>query len=264
VRLPADLGGAAPQPDPAELVTKAGTVLVIDDDPAARALTRRALSREGYGVVEAADGETGLRLARELLPRLITLDILMPGMDGWAVLAALKSDPELATIPVILQTILEDRNLGFALGASEYLTKPVDRKRLAELVKRYVPLPDGGPVLVVEDDGPTRAMLGRTLSKAGWMVTEAENGRVALERIGAARPSLILLDLMMPEMDGFEFVDTLRRNDTGPAIPIVVITARTLSDAERRRLNGGVERVVQKHTLDAEALLAEVRRVTAS
>jgi CheY-like chemotaxis protein len=106
-------------------------------------------------------------------------------------------------------------------------------------------------------------MLGRTLGKAGWVVAEAENGRVALERIAADRPSLILLDLMMPEMDGFEFVDTLRRDATGPPIPIVVITARTLSDAERRRLNGGVERVVQKHALDAEALLAEVRRVTA-
>jgi CheY-like chemotaxis protein len=237
-------------------------VLVIDDDPAARALTRRALEREGYGIVEAADGETGLRLARELRPRLITLDVLMPGMDGWAVLAALKSDSDLAAIPVILQTILEDRNLGFALGASEYLTKPVDRKRLAALVKRYVPRDGGGPVLVVEDDAPTRALLSRTLSKAGWTVAEAENGRVALERIGEARPSLILLDLMMPEMDGFEFVDTLRRGDGGgPAIPIVVITARTLSDAERRHLNGGVERVVQKHALDAEALLAEVRRL---
>jgi PAS domain S-box-containing protein len=264
VRLPADLSrpAPAPAPEPAELATPAGTVLVIDDDPAARALTRRALSREGYGVVEAADGATGLHLAREIRPRLITLDILMPGMDGWAVLAALKADPELASIPVILQTILEDRNLGFALGASEYLTKPVDRKRLAELVKRYVPRANAGPVLVVEDDGPTRSMLGRTLSKAGWTVAEAENGRVALERIGEARPSLILLDLMMPEMDGFEFVDTLRRDDAGPAIPIVVITARTLSDAERRRLNGGVERVVQKNTLDAEALLAEIRRVT--
>jgi PAS domain S-box-containing protein len=263
VRLPADLTRPAPAPEAADLATPAGTVLVIDDDPAARTLTRRALSREGYGVVEAADGETGLRLAREIRPRLITLDILMPGMDGWAVLAALKSDPELAAIPVILQTILEDRHLGFALGASEYLTKPVDRKRLAELVKRYVPRAGAGPVLVVEDDGPTRAMLGRTLSKAGWVVAEAENGRVALERIAAHRPSLILLDLMMPEMDGFAFVDTLRRDPTIPAIPIVVITARTLSDAERRRLTGGVERVVQKHALDAEALLAEVRRATA-
>jgi len=264
VRLSADLTRAAPEPGPTDLAAPSGTVLVIDDDTAARALTRRALEREGYGIVEAADGETGLRLARELSPRLITLDILMPGMDGWQVLAALKSDPALASIPVILQTILEDRNLGFALGASEYLTKPVDRKRLAELVKRYVPRAGAGPVLVVEDDPATRAMLGRTLSKAGWEVAEAENGRIALEQVGVRRPSLILLDLMMPEMDGFEFVDTLRRDLSGPAVPIVVITAHTLSDADRRRLNGGVERVVQKHALDVESLLAEVRRVTVS
>ncbi|HLG05692.1 MAG TPA: GAF domain-containing protein [Gemmatimonadales bacterium] len=264
VRIPADLTEPAPPPDPARLSASAGTVLVIDDDPAARALTRRVLSREGYGVVEAADGETGLRLARELRPRLITLDILMPGMDGWAVLAALKADPELAATPVILQTILEDRNLGFALGASEYLTKPVDRKRLAALVKRYVPTGAAGLVLLVEDDRPTRALLGRTLAREGWSVAEAENGRIALERIAAQRPSLILLDLMMPEMDGFEFLDALRRDQSGRGIPVVVLTAKTLTAADRQRLNGGVERVVQKHALDAEALLAEIRRVTAA
>jgi len=264
VRIPADLTEPAPPPDPARLSASAGTVLVIDDDPAARALTRRVLSREGYGVVEAADGETGLRLARELRPRLITLDILMPGMDGWAVLAALKADPDLAATPVILQTILEDRNLGFALGASEYLTKPVDRKRLAALVKRYVPTGAAGLVLLVEDDRPTRALLGRTLAREGWSVAEAENGRIALERIAAQRPSLILLDLMMPEMDGFEFLDALRRDQSGRGIPVVVLTAKTLTAADRQRLNGGVERVVQKHALDAEALLAEIRRVTAA
>jgi CheY-like chemotaxis protein len=183
----------------------------------------------------------------------------MPGMDGWAVLAGLKADPALAAIPVILQTILEDRNLGFALGASEYLTKPIERKRLAALVKRYVPSPSAGPVLVVEDDAPTRALLQRALTKAGWTVTEAENGRIALDRIAEARPALVLLDLMMPEMDGFEFLDVLRQRETGAAIPVVVITAKTLTDDDRRRLNGGVERVVQKHALDSQALLAEVR-----
>ncbi len=260
VRLPEDSA------HPAEAVAEAapgargaGTVLVIDDDSAARNITRRVLSREGYGVVEAADGETGLRLAKELHPDLITLDILMPGMDGWTVLAGLKADPALAAIPVILQTILEDRNMGFALGASEYLTKPIDRKRLAALVKRYVPSPTAGPVLIVEDDAPTRALLGRALTKAGWIVAEAENGRVALQRIAESRPALVLLDLMMPEMDGFEFIDALRRDETRRDIPVVVITAKTLTDADRRRLNGGVERVVQKHALNAEALLAEVR-----
>jgi CheY-like chemotaxis protein len=114
-------------------------------------------------------------------------------------------------------------------------------------------------VLVVEDDAPTRALLGRALSRAGWTVTDAENGRVALERMAETRPALVLLDLMMPEMDGFAFIDALRRDESRRDIPVVVITAKTLTDSDRRRLNGGVERVVEKHALDAEALLAEVR-----
>src|SRR5262245_19174176 len=156
----------------------------------------------------------------------------MPGMDGWAVLAGLKADPSLAGIPVILQTILEDKNLGFALGASEYLTKPIDRKRLAALVKRYVPTAAAGPVLVVEDDAATRSMLGKTLAKAGWQVTEAENGRVALERMQTTSPALILLDLMMPEMDGFEFLDALRHHQPRRQVPVVVITAKTLTEED--------------------------------
>ena len=174
-------------------------------------------------------------------------------------IAELKEDAALSSIPVILQTITEDRNMGFALGASEYLTKPIERKQLAALVKRYVPSPSAGSVLVVEDDAPTRALLVRALSAAGWTVSEAANGRLALEAIAASTPNLVLLDLMMPEMDGFEFLDVLRREERRRNIPVVVITAKSLTAHERRRLNGDVARVVQKHTLDAEALLAEVR-----
>ncbi|MBS1241194.1 MAG: integral rane sensor hybrid histidine kinase, partial [Gemmatimonadetes bacterium] len=208
---------------------------------------------------EAADGETGLRLAAEHHPDLITLDILMPGMDGWTVLSTLKADPQLAGIPVILQTMLDDRNMGFALGASEYLTKPIDRKRLASLVKQYVPADSRAPVLVVEDDAATRQLLSRELGRAGWRVTEAANGLLGLEALARERPALVLLDLMMPEMDGFEFLDELRRTHSSAEIPVVVITAMTLTEADRRRLNGGVERVVQKRPLGEETLLAEVR-----
>ncbi len=272
VRLPVDASvplGEAPAaagaaPDALEPAPRGAAVLIIDDDPAARAITHRVLSREGYDVIEAADGETGLRLARERRPALITLDVLMPGMDGWAVLAALKADPEIAAIPVILQTIVEDRNMGFALGAAEYLTKPIERKRLASLVRRHVPNQSAGPVLVVEDDEHTRMLYARTLEKAGWTVLQAENGRVALERMADARPALVLLDLMMPEMDGFEFLDVLRQDDGRRDIPVVVITARTLSADDRNRLNGGVERVLQKRALQTEALLSEVRAVVAA
>jgi len=262
VRLP---GSASPPPAPEPVQPAAassggaGTVLVVDDDPAARAITRRVLLKEGYAVIEAADGETGLRLAAEHHPDLITLDILMPGMDGWAVLGALKADPALAAIPVILQTMLDDRNMGFALGASEYLTKPIDRKRLAALVKQYVPPGSGAPVLVVEDDEATRQLLARELGRAGWRVTEAANGRLGLESLVRERPAMVLLDLMMPEMDGFEFLDELRRTHSSAEIPVVVITAMTLTEADRRRLNGGVERVVQKRPLGEDTLLAEIR-----
>jgi CheY-like chemotaxis protein len=143
VRLPATVG--EPQA-PAEPVaapvqpaagTTSGTLLVIDDDPEARALMRRFLGKEGFRIEEAPDGETGIRLARELRPDVITLDVLMPGMDGWAVLGALKNDPELATIPVVLATIVDEEHLGFALGASEYLTKPLNRERLIAVLEKY-------------------------------------------------------------------------------------------------------------------------------
>ena len=240
-----------------------GTVLVIDDDPSARDLTRRILTKEGYDILEAPDGETGLRIASEQHPDLITLDVLMPGLDGWAVLTRLKANPDLATIPVVLLSVVEDRNMGFALGATEYLTKPIDRKRLVTILKDYAPSDGGAPVLVVEDDEPTRTLLRRALQKEGRKVMEAENGRIALNRIADQRPSLILLDLMMPDMDGFEFLDALREDHDRRGIPVIVITAKTLTEEDRQRLNGGVQSVVQKRTLDQDELLAQVRALVA-
>ena len=209
-------------------------------------------------VVTAASGEEGLRWARELRPDAITLDVMMPGMDGWAVLSALKADPDVAEIPVIMLTIVDDRNLGYALGASDYLTKPIDRERLVSVLKQH------RPVLVVDDDAEVRQLLRRMLESEGFAVVEAENGRVALERLRGESPSLILLDLMMPEMDGFEFVAELRRHEGWRAIPIVVITARDLSRDDRDRLNGHVEKILQKGTYDRDQLLAEVRELVAS
>jgi PAS domain S-box-containing protein len=241
-----------------------GKLLVVDDDPVARDLMSRFFSKEGFSVEQAADGEEGLRRARELKPDVITLDVLMPGMDGWEVLSALKADPELAEIPVVMVSIIDDKNMGFALGASEYVTKPIDRERFAAILKKYATDDGPRPVLVVEDDAGTREMLRRLLEKEGWTVTEAENGRVALERIGEARPGLILLDLMMPEMDGFEFLDELRRSGAPPGIPTVVITAKDLTEKERQRLNGGVDRVVQKGAFGRDELLAHVRELVSA
>jgi CheY-like chemotaxis protein len=261
VRLPAEVREPREAAKPVPVApgpAGAGTVLVIDDDPATRELLARMLSKEGFRVMEAASGEEGLRLARAERPDVITLDVLMPGIDGWGVLAAIKDDPSLAAIPVVMLTITDDKNLGFALGASEYLTKPIERARLSEVLARYRRDP-GASVLIVEDDADTRGVLRRSLEKEGWRVSEAENGRVGLERVAAEAPALVLLDLMMPEMDGFEFLEELRHREKAAAPAVVVITAKELSEAERRRLDGGVRDVVQKRSRDIEGLLADVR-----
>jgi CheY-like chemotaxis protein len=268
VRLPV----SAPQQEEAEqpeLVGEggdghAGTVLVIDDDPAVRDLMVRFLGKEGFRVLPAADGEAGLALARDARPDVITLDVMMPGMDGWGVLTTLKADPALAEIPVVMLSVVDDKNMGFSLGASEYLTKPIDRSRLTAILAKYGRDGHQGSVLVVEDDGATRSMLKRSLEGSGWHVTEASNGRVALERVAEGCPDLVLLDLMMPEMDGFEFLEEFRGSAGCQAVPVVVLTAMELTEQDRRRLNGGVERIVEKGTYGREQLLAEVRQLVAA
>ena len=236
----------------------AGTVLVIDDDPATRDLLARMLAKDGYRVLQAANGTDGLALARAHRPDVITLDVVMPGLDGWEVLASLKDDPDVSTIPVVMLTITDERSLGFSLGAAEYLTKPIERERLAAVLARYRRTAGAG-VLIVEDDSDTRTMLRRSLEKEGWTVSEAANGRIGLEVLKGAKPSLILLDLMMPEMDGFEFLETLRADPQHGATEVVVMTAKVLTTEDRRRLNGGVERVLQKGENTEASFLAAVR-----
>jgi DNA-binding response OmpR family regulator len=236
----------------------ATTVLVIDDDPAVCDLMTRSLTKEGFVVVCAEDGRKGLELAKQIKPTIITLDVMMPGMDGWAVLSALKNDPELATIPVIMLTVVDDKNIGFSLGADEYFTKPIDWTRLGAVLQKYRKPTDGQTVLLIEDDERTREMLRRTLQKDGWQVDEAGNGRAGLECVAARVPAMILLDLMMPEMDGFEFLNQLHERDDARHVPVVVITAKDLTPEERTRLNGEVERVLQKGAMSREDLLAQV------
>ncbi len=243
---------------------EAHTVLIIDDDPTVRDMMKRFLDKEAFHVETASGGEEGLRIAREMRPDAITLDVMMPGMDGWAVLTRLKADPELADIPVIMLTIMDEKNMGYALGASDYMTKPVDRNRLAAILKKYRRGDPPFRVLVAEDYAATREMLGRMMEKEGWAVSEAENGRVALERIAVEKPDLILLDLMMPEMDGFQFVSELRNNEAWRSIPIVVITSKDITDEDRLRLNGYVQAILEKDAHTREELLGEVRDLVAA
>jgi CheY-like chemotaxis protein len=236
-------------------------VLVIDDDAMARDLIERSLGKEGFEVALAYDGKSGIAMARELRPDVITLDVMMAGMDGWAVLTALKADAATVDIPVIMLTMVDDKQMGFALGAADYFTKPIDWPRLAEVLHKH--RGKASRVMVVEDDRPTREMLRRTLEKDGWQVTEAENGRVALGLIDAGpMPGLILLDLMMPEMDGFEFMQALRAREDGKLVPVVVVTARDVTAEDRKRLNGHVAKVLQKSATRSEELLAELRVLT--
>jgi hypothetical protein len=271
-RLPASAPGAAGGAVTAEASATlerrpargAGSVLVIDDDPAVRDLMTRLLAREGFSVDVAASGPEGLDRARVLRPDVITLDVQLPGMDGWSVLTALKADPELAATPVIMATILDEKNLGFALGASDYLTKPIDRSRLAAVLRKFARGQARPAVLVVEDDAPTRELLRRMLETEGWDVAEAADGRAGLTRMATARPHLVLLDLMMPEMDGFEFLEALHADRSLPSVPVVVITAMELTDDDRRRLNGGVEQIVRKGGRTPVELLNQVRELVAA
>jgi CheY-like chemotaxis protein len=232
-------------------------ILVIDDDHDVSAMLKRSLSNVGCRVAVANDGKAGLEIARKQRPAAITLDVMMPGMDGWAILSALKSDPKTAAIPVIMVTMLQDRRLGFTLGASDFLTQPIDQERLRQTVSRYCGRSTAYS-LVVENDIGSRQLLCRMLEKEGIRVHEAENGRAALEQISAEIPAVILLDLIMPVMDGFEFIQILRQDPRFASIPIIVITAKDLTPEDHADLVDNVERVIAKFAVDRQQLLAEI------
>ena len=236
-------------------------VLVIDDDQTARDLMAEYLRQAGFAVITAAGGREGLRLAKQYHPIAITLDVVMPDLDGWTVLSALRGDPELSYVPVIMATIVDERRHAMALGAAGYLTKPIDRQKLVELMQRFRARMGRTRVLLVEDDPAQRELLRGWLEPQEWVLSEAENGRVALERIKQDLPHIILLDLMMPEMDGFELVAALQEQPAWRRIPVIVITARDLSVEEHARLNSGIESVLLKTQFSPSDLIEEVRTV---
>ena len=186
---------------------------------------------------------------------------MMPNVDGWTVLGAMKSDPALAHIPVIMLTIVDDRNLGYSLGASEFMTKPVDRDRLLALVRRFTSRNENAIVLVVDDDAEVRNVVSVTLNKVGLKTAEAVNGRAAFEWLAAhPAPDLVLLDLMMPEMDGFQFLDRLREQPERLAVPVVVLTAKDLTAEERAFLAERTILVLSKSAQPIGTLGTALRR----
>jgi len=242
----------------------APTVLAIDDDPMLHDLMKRFLAREGVRVESALGGEEGLRLAKELHPDAITLDVMMPGMDGWAVLTALKADPDLAHTPVIMLTFTDGRNLSYTLGASDYIVKPIDRAQLIAVLNRHQREHSPRSVLVVDDNDENRQVMCRMLKREGWTVIEAEDGRVGLERVANSRPQLILIDLMMPDMVGFGFMDELVKRHEWRDIPVVVITDKDITAEDRLRLDGYGEQIARMESYSSGEPLQRVSELLKS
>ena len=266
VRLPAntDVPAGAPISSDRGRSTRADCVLVIDDDATARELISDHLKAGGFSVVTAAGGVEGIKLAKELQPTAITLDVMMPDLDGWSVLAALRQNPELADIPVIMVSIVDDKRRGIALGAAGYLTKPIDRERLHRLVRRFQAPTRATRVLMVEDDASQRERMLGWLERPHWIVREAANGQEALDLLREEKPDVILLDLMMPEMDGFEVVAALQGDKDWRDIPVIVITSLDLDAKDRARLNSGVQSVLVKEKFRPEDLVERIRQLSQS
>ncbi len=253
----------AAESPPAAVVTTPddGTVLVIEDDSAARQALVAALAKEGLKAVTAADGAEGLALSRAFKPGAVFLDVIMPKMDGWAVLAEMKKDPRLTDVPVILITGAEGKELGYTLGAAEYLSKPVDPEQLTAVIHKYCEGKPEAGILVVDDDATTRHAVRRTLARSGFAVDEAENGRAALAKTAQRNYSLVVLDLLMPEMDGFTFLNEFRRTEAGRTVPVVITTSKDLTRDDRNRLNGKVEAILQKGGYSLDEFQSEIKRL---
>ncbi len=241
------------------------TVLVIDDDAEMRDMMKRHLTKNGFDVQVAETGEKGLEMAQSLSPDLITLDVLMPSMDGWSVLTSLKSDPKTSDIPVVMITISDGKKTAHTLGASEFLLKPVDHNKLIEVLNKFIHDHSSGSIMVVEDNTTLRQILNHHLTKEGWNVILVKNGREAIDKLKSINKlALILLDLIMPEMDGFQLIKELQNHDQWQSIPIVVLTEKNLTPEDSERLDGNVNKIFMKSTYSENDLLNVVHNLVHS
>ena len=241
---------------PGKLLKEDCHILVIDDDAHALELMRNYLQKEGYQVTTLSDSRQAVETVKQIKPMAITLDVQMPELDGWATLAALKSDNQTSSVPVVMISMMDKKNLGLSLGAVDYLQKPIEPERLSLLLDTI--RVDNKDVLIVEDRKPDAEMLEIMLSQDGYRVRHAANGLQALDMIENHRPALILLDLMMPQMSGFEVIQRLRANKETAEIPIIVISAKHLSEAEADYLSENVEKVLVKGQLTRNDMFREV------
>ena len=261
------VGGSSLALEKLKSSTNRPKVLVIDDDDSARDLLKRQLEREGYLVWTAGSGSEGLRLARELKPAVITLDVFMPGMTGWEFMREVQADPEIAGIPVIIVSMLEAHYAGSAMGASDYLVKPVQAEELIRLVEKHADGRAKDRVLIVEDSPEYQKVLGRFLAKAGYVSEIADNGRIGFERLKAGEFGLVLLDLLMPEMDGFEFLDRMKLRSELADVPVVIIIAKDLTPEDLQRLRGHAVSIIEKNSEQTDQwqtdLLQKIGEITA-
>jgi signal transduction histidine kinase/CheY-like chemotaxis protein len=232
-------------------------VLVVEDDHQASELISQYLSEADYAVVHAFDGEQAVQMARELRPYAITLDIILPKKDGWEVLAELKSLPEVKDIPVVIVSMIENRPFGFNLGAIEYFVKPVNKEELIEAVRKI----EAVTVLVVDDEPQTVELLTDMLQAEGYSVLQAYGGQQGVDLAIEKHPDLIILDLMMPEVSGFDVADQLRAHPEAMEIPIMIYTSKDLTEDDRQRLNRHVQAIVSKSVSGKDDLLQVLERL---
>ena len=233
-------------------------ILIIDDDIVFLDLINTRLNREGYMVYTANSGEKGLRKAKQILPDIIILDIVMPDIDGWTVYKKLKNTPLLSEIPVIIVTIGDYQKMAKDFGVVDFLAKPINWKELSKLLENYKSITKSRHILVVDDDSTTRSILKKMLIKDGWRVAEAGHGKDAIQRMNDEKPELILLDLLMPVMDGFELLNILKADDVWKNIPVIVITSKDLTEADYSFLTKNVDRVIQKGKYTRKELISRI------
>jgi signal transduction histidine kinase/DNA-binding response OmpR family regulator len=242
-------------------------VLVVEDDPAAAELMTRYLSGAGYTTEIATSGTQALVKAADLKPAAITLDIILPEVDGWEVMTRLKSDVTTSTIPIVVASIVDNPELGIALGAIDYFVKPVDASRLVTRLHQLgVKRQDGQDkvrVLVVDDESINRDWLTKALEPAGFTVVEAAGGQEGIELAKSMKPDLMLLDLMMPGVTGFDVVEALRADATTREMPIMVLTAANLTEEDKRQLNGRVAKILRRGSVGASDIVGLLRRLVA-
>jgi CheY-like chemotaxis protein/anti-sigma regulatory factor (Ser/Thr protein kinase) len=236
-------------------------VLVVEDDPSAVELLTRQLGSAGYRTVVARTGTEALAKAKELKPAAITLDIILPGLDGWEVMTRLKGDPITAQIPIVVVSVLDNRDLGMALGAMDYLVKPVDMKVLIERLRAFAPVKERLQVLVVDHDDANREWLAQALEPAGFDVLSASTAKRGIALARSRNPDLVVLDLMMPEVNGVAVVEALRTYESTRTTPILMLTAATLSDKDKRKLNDQVSEILGQGKVGSSVIVDHLRTV---